>query len=83
MESPTTHADDALLAHPKRLIAMPEVERLVGRRKTAIYAELANPNSTFPRPLKWGRSTRWLAGEVIAYIDALAASRDAAKAGAQ
>lgn len=69
-----------LLDHPRRLIDIHELCRLLGKQKTYIYGALADPASDLPRPVKVGRSTRWLLGEVLAYVDGLIARRDAAKA---
>jgi predicted DNA-binding transcriptional regulator AlpA len=62
----------------KRLVPQAEVERRVDKRKSWIFAELANPDSDFPRPIKCGRSNSWLLSEVLNWIDARILERDLA-----
>jgi predicted DNA-binding transcriptional regulator AlpA len=77
MQTPT-HAGD--LPESKRLVPMKELERLIDKRKTWIFAELANPDSDLPRPVRCGGSRRnsWVLGEVLAYIDRCIETRDLA-----
>ena len=65
-----------------RLIAFHELLHLTGVGKTTAYEMFADPASGYPKPIKVGRSNRFLLGEVLDYIQAMVASRDAAKAGA-
>ncbi|HSD17221.1 MAG TPA: hypothetical protein VLC71_08205 [Thermomonas sp.] len=89
LDSPTTagaepaYPSGATPDSPSRLIDIDELGHLLGCGKTKIYADLANPDSGIPRPVKNGRSTRWLLGEALAYISQLVAKRDAAKVGVQ
>lgn len=54
------------------LIPLAEVERIVGRKKSSIYAD-----PTFPKPVKVGRSNRWVSEEIASYVAELIARRDA------
>ena len=79
--SPATPATTPVhLANPQhishRLVQQPEVEYLVAKRKTWIFAELANPDSDFPKPVKVGRNNAWVLSEILAYIDRRVADRD-------
>lgn len=84
-ESPTIHSTEAVQNpdNPKRLIGIKELSSLLGCRKSKIYADLAShvlsPENPMPRPVKLGRNTRWVLGEVEAYIAGLVAQRDLAK----
>lgn len=71
-----------LLDNPSRLIDLQELCRLLGTSKSTVYAQLADPSSDFPRPIKLGHRNRWPIGETIAYLDALIVQRDTAKAAA-
>lgn len=75
---PVRHAG-ATPDNPSRLIDIEELGRFLGCGKTKIYADLANPDSKIPRPVKLGRSTRWVLGEVLDYIGSLVAERDASQ----
>lgn len=55
------------------LLPLSEVERIVGRKKSSIYAD-----KTFPKPVKVGRNNRWVSSEISNYVDHLVAQRDAA-----
>lgn len=81
IESPTHPASFSPVSgetlDAKRLVPQAEVERRVDKRKSWIFAELANPDSDFPRPIKCGRSNSWLLSEVLSWIDARIAERDA------
>ncbi|MGB1561609.1 MAG: helix-turn-helix transcriptional regulator [Sinimarinibacterium flocculans] len=59
-----------------RLIRLPEVLARVGLRKTKVYALIAA--GEFPKPVKLGRDSLWVESEVSAWIQAQAASRQAA-----
>jgi len=76
---PSTAAEGKGPASPLDVILIPlaEVEAMTGRRKTAIYADLADPDSDFPRPVRIGRSVRWVRPEVTAWIQGRIAARDA------
>lgn len=52
----------------ERLLPRAEVERLVGFKRTAIYAKMAS--GTFPLPLRdpESGSVRWLESEIAAWI---------------
>ena len=83
-ESETAH--DILGVSPlerARLIAFPEFLHLTGDGKTTAFEKFSDPTSNYPKPIKVGRSNRFLLGEVLDYIHSLVASRDAAKCGAK
>lgn len=58
-----------------RLIPLGEVIKLTGRGRSRIYAAVAARE--FPQPIKDGTSSRWLEREVLAWIAARVAERDA------
>lgn len=64
----STMSNETLL--PRR-----EVERRVGLGRSAIYERIAN--GTFPRPVKLGASSCWVASEIEAWIQERIAERDA------
>ena len=49
------------------LIRLPEVERRIGLRKTAIYAMIKR--NEFPRQIKIGSVTVWSENQINAWID--------------
>lgn len=63
-------------APENRLIRMPEVEHLVGLRRSAIYT-LVN-RGEFPAPLKIGAASRWSLRAVSAWMDARVKEAEAA-----
>jgi prophage regulatory protein len=64
-------------AAPKRLISLPEVMRKTASCRASVYKRVAS--GQFPRPVKIGRSTRWLEAEIDRWIDAAAHARDASQ----
>ena len=53
-----------------RLLSLPEVERLVGLRSSALYARIER--GTFPAPLRVSsRCSRWRETEILGWIAAL------------
>lgn len=61
---------------PTRLIDLHEVAHLVGLRKSAIYDWIGR--GQFPRPVHLGpRCVRWPEAEVVAWIAARIAEREA------
>ena len=56
-------------AEPDRLLRRAEVERMVGLRRSALYAKMER--GEFPRPLKIGRAVRWISHEIRAWCDSL------------
>ena len=63
---PTIHA------HAESLLRLPEVEAVVGMKKSKIYSLLQE--GQFPAPVRLGpRSVRWKASAVSAWIDNLKA----------
>lgn len=67
----TAHSD----AQGVRLIPLPEVIRLTGRGRSRIYAEIKA--GRFPQPIRDGASSRWVESEIVAWIAARIAERDA------
>ena len=69
------------LSHPtRRLLRLPEVESIVRKSKSAIYAD-----PTFPKPIKIGpRASAWIKAEdLFAWVDArIEASRQHRQAAA-
>jgi prophage regulatory protein len=61
----------------KRLIPLPEVTRLTGLKRTAIYERIARKD--FPPAIKLGSTSRWPLSEVEAWIDAKVLARDGNK----
>ena len=60
------------LATPESLLRLPEVEAVVGMKKSKIYSLLQE--GQFPAPVRLGpRSVRWKASAVSAWIDNLRA----------
>jgi prophage regulatory protein len=57
----------------KRLISLPEVVHRTGMCRSIVYRLVSRDQ--FPRPVKVGRSTRWVDVEVDRWIDAAAAAR--------
>ena len=55
-----------------RLIRLPEVENIVGLKRTQIY-EMVKTHS-FPAPVKLGRASRWSLRAVSAWMDRLVAA---------
>lgn len=62
---PSTHHD--------RLQTIREVIETCGMCRASIYAAVSRGN--FPRPVKLGRSSRWLASEIQGFISERAAER--------
>lgn len=59
-------------ATPESLLRLPEVEAVVGMKKSKIYSLLQE--GQFPAPVRLGpRSVRWKASAVSAWIDNLRA----------
>ena len=58
-----------------RLIALPEVSRIICLKKTAIYQLIAAGEL---RPVKLGRKTVFVESEVIDFVESRIASRGAA-----
>ncbi|GAQ30257.1 prophage CP4-57 regulatory [Ralstonia sp. NT80] len=62
-------------APQRRLIRMPEVMKMAGIGKTAIYGRIKE--HTFPQPVKVGRASTWVESDVQKWVDEqIAASRE-------
>jgi len=57
----------------RRIIRLPEVQRLVGLGKTKIYAEMKS--GAFPRAVKLGRMSGWVESEIDDWIGAQMSAR--------
>lgn len=68
--------------HPteNRFIRLPQVCRMVGFRRAMIYKLIGHPDPSLrlPAPVKVGRASAWVEAEVIAWLDAQVARRNAA-----
>lgn len=59
----------------ERLLRLPEVERRVGLRRSAIYARIQRQE--FPAAVKLGHTSAWIESEVSSFIDTqIRASRE-------
>ena len=59
----------------KRILRRKEVERLVGKRCSTIYSDIAD--GKFPRPIRIGnKAVGWLEDEIIEWQNARIAERD-------
>jgi prophage regulatory protein len=62
----------------RRVLRIAEVEAVIGRPRSAIFAGVAD--GTFPRPIPLGeRSRGWLEAEIAAWLEQRIAERDANK----
>jgi len=59
-----------------RFLRLPEVKHLTGLGRTSIYEAVRRRG--FPPPVKLGRASAWSQAEVLVWIEAAKASRDAA-----
>jgi prophage regulatory protein len=60
----------------RRVLRLPEVERVTGRTRSTIYDDIAR--GAFPKPIHIGpRASAWLEDEVIAWQEQRIAERDA------
>ena len=64
----------------ERLLKLPQVEALVGLKKSKIYALIQT--GAFPVPVKIGRTSSWLEGEVQRWIAEHASRRTTSTADA-
>lgn len=68
---PQTHTPDTLLR-------LPDVESIVGYKKSKIYNLMAE--NKFPHPVRLGKlSVRWKSSEISSWIDSLSSSQDTGK----
>lgn len=63
----------------ERLLKLPQVESFVGLKKSKIYELIQS--GEFPAPVKVGRASSWLEGEVQGWIAAHASLRTTSTAG--
>lgn len=61
---------DVIPAPTDRLLRLPDVERLVGFKRSAIYSRIEA--GSFPQPLKSGKISVWRESEVLAWLSDLA-----------
>lgn len=62
MNAPDIKAQQAA----ERLLRMPQVENMVGLKKTVIYDSIKA--GTFPKPIKLGSASVWIESEIQAWI---------------
>ena len=63
----------------ERLLRRREVEKVTGKPRSSIYDDVVA--GTFPAPIKIGaKAVAWLESEVMAWLDACVAERDAEQA---
>jgi prophage regulatory protein len=55
--------------NPQRLIRVQELKQFVGVGKSTIWR--MTKEGRFPRPIRFGRSTLWRLGDVLAWRDSL------------
>jgi prophage regulatory protein len=59
---------------PRRIMRLPEVEAVTGKKRSAIYEGIAK--RTFPAPVPLGpRAVGWLEDEIADWVDECIASR--------
>jgi prophage regulatory protein len=64
------------LDHPLTLLRLPRVKNYTGLSRSEIYRRVSE--GTFPKPVKLGeRASAWPAHEVMAWVAARIAARDA------
>jgi len=62
----------------RRILRLPEVEAATGKKRSAIYEEVAD--GTFPAPVPIGlRAVGWIESEILGWQEACMAARDASK----
>ena len=67
---PTPNANPTTPAPAESLLRLPQVEAVVGLKKSKIYSLLQE--GQFPAPVKLGpRSVRWRASAILKWIDGL------------
>jgi prophage regulatory protein len=72
------HSADHAADESARLIALPEILEKMRTSRSTLYLLVAK--GRFPRPLKIGRSSRWVAADVAEFIaNAVNAQRGATK----
>ena len=66
-KNPACHSAEPLL------LDMPALSKRLGICKSKIYLEIQS--GKFPQPVKLGRSSRWLAAEIQAWVNSQAEAR--------
>jgi prophage regulatory protein len=61
-----------------RLLPFVRVRERVGISRTSIYGLISTGD--FPRPVKVGRASRWLSGEIDGWVNSLVEARDGQRA---
>jgi len=59
-----------------RLLRLEDVCKNVGLSKTKIYRSIKNDVLPFPKPIKIGKASRWLEGEIVEWKQAIAAAQN-------
>jgi len=70
-----SHTEQIPACYPADLLLldMPALSKRLGMCRSKIYLEIQA--GKFPQPLKLGRSSRWLAAEIQAWVNAQAEAR--------
>jgi predicted DNA-binding transcriptional regulator AlpA len=55
----------------KHYVRLPDVLRLTGLKRSAIYASIQDKGHPFPIPRKHGRASLWNRAEVMDWLDKL------------
>jgi predicted DNA-binding transcriptional regulator AlpA len=63
--------------HPKSLIGVPPSMTITGHKSRAAFYERMKSDPTFPKPIKLGRSTRFVLEELVSWIESKILERDA------
>ena len=64
--------------HPKSLIGVPPAMIITGHKSRAAFYERMKSDPTFPKPIKLGRSTRFVLEELVTWVESKISERDAA-----
>ena len=73
------NSEDPRSIHPRRCINAAGVRELCGGvSDMSIWRWLNDPALRFPKPIYIARRRYWREAEIVAWLDALAAARDAA-----
>jgi prophage regulatory protein len=68
------YADTAAPAQPDRLLKLRHVLEVTALSRATLYRMMEQ--GAFPRPVKFGRASRWVASEIAGYIEACRRARE-------
>lgn len=66
--------------HQKTLVSVPRAMELSGHHSRSSFYRRLKTDFMFPRPVKLGRSTRFVLDEIVAWVDSKIAERDSSSA---